>query len=254
MSNSKELVSWEEKMKELATQQASQETTGSNYISLKGGMMTYMDQPMPNNEMEVVVLGATGEHSYYDEAYDPDRTIPPKCFAVFDLDDEPTSHDDVPADQKQDDNEGCKTCWAHQFKSAENGRGRACSVRRRLAVMMAADLSDPTSADVAMLKLPPTSVGNWSKYVNKLSAQYQRPFFMVTTRIFVTPHPKFQYTVGFETKQLVEGESFETLLAMHEGVTPLLMAPLNMTESEEEEEPAPLKSTRKKAKKKAVKK
>jgi hypothetical protein len=233
MSNSKEITSWETKMKEMAAQQATQETTGSNYISLKGGMMTYMNQPMPNNEMEVVILGATGEHSYYDESYDPDRIIPPKCFAVFDLNDEAVSHDDIPEEQKQDGGEGCKICWAHKFKSADNGRGRACAVRRRIAVIPAVNVDSPEDADVAIMKLPPTSVTNWSKYVNKLSAQYQRPFFMVTTRIFVTPHPKFQYTVNFETKQLVDNENFEKLVDMHTGTAPILLAPLNMTGAEE---------------------
>ena len=88
MSDSKDIVSYEDEMKALATQQAAVEVGGSNYISLKGGVMTFMDQPMPNNEMFVVILGASGEHSYYDEAYDPDRIIPPKCFSVFDLNQE----------------------------------------------------------------------------------------------------------------------------------------------------------------------
>jgi hypothetical protein len=244
MSESKDLVSFEDKMKEMATQQASVEASGSNYISLRGGVMTFMDQALPNNELFAIILGASGEHSYYDQAYDPDRIIPPRCFSVFKLDDEPVPHENVPEEQQESDL--CKNCWAHKFKSADNGRGRACSVRRRLAVMAADGLDDPENADIALMKLPPTSVANWSKYINKLSAQYQRPNFMVVTRIFVEPHPKFQFTVGFEAKELIDVENFEKLNAMHESVDSLLLAPLDMTEPDEEEPVKELKGGRKK--------
>lgn len=250
----KDIVPFEEKMKQLATQQAAQETGGGNYISLRGGVMTYMDQPMPNNELECIILGASGEHSYYDQPFDPDRIIPPKCFSVFDLDDEPTPHDNVPADQKQDEGEGCKNCWAHKFKSAENGRGRACSVRRRLAVVALTDLEDLENADVAVVKVPPTSVSNWSKFINRLSAQYSRPSFMVGTRMYVTPHAKFQFQLNFEPKVMLEEDVFEQLLSMHEGVEPLLMAPFDMTEPDEEEPAKELKGSKKKTKKKATRK
>lgn len=239
----KDLVTFEDRMKEMATQDASVEAASNNYISLRGGVMTFMDEPLPDNELLAVILGSSGEHSYYDQAYDPDRIIPPVCFSVFPLDGEAAPHDNVPEEQRQ--SELCKDCWAHKFKSADNGRGRACSVRRRLVVMAASDIGKD-DGDVAMLKLPPTSVGNWSKYVNRLAAQYQRPAFMVVTRIFVTPHPKFQFTVNFETKELVDAENFEKLNAMHENIESLLLAPLDMTEPDEEEQETKVKGAGKK--------
>ena len=80
---SKEIVNTEEKMQALAAKESTTETSTSNYISLRSGIMTYMDQPMPNNELTAVVLCHSGEHSCYDEPFDPDRIIPPKCFSIF---------------------------------------------------------------------------------------------------------------------------------------------------------------------------
>mgnify|MGYP003132839612 CR=1 FL=1 len=232
---SKEIVNTEEKMQALAAKESSIVTSTSNYISLRSGIMTYMDQPMPNNELIAVVLCHTGEHSYYDEPFDPDRIIPPKCFSIFTPDDnDPKPHESVEEPQ----HENCKGCWAHKFKSASNGRGRACAVRRRLALISASALEedDLASADIAVMKLPPTSVSNWNKYTARVAAQYQRPSFMVFTRVHVDPHPKFQFMVDFETKALIDIGKFEQLNALYEGSKPLLMTPFDLTKPDDEDE------------------
>ena len=231
---SKEIVNYEEKMQALAAKDSSTEASTSNYISLRSGIMTYMDEPMPNNELIGIVLSHTGEHSYYDEPFDPDKIIPPKCFSVFMPDEnDPKPHDSIEEPQ----HENCRGCWAHKFKSATNGRGRACAVRRRLAIISASSLDedDIESADIAVMKLPPTSVSNWSKYISRLAAQYQRPSFMVTTRIHVEPHQKFQFMVDFETKSLIDVSMFEKLNGLYEGAKPLLMTPFDLTKPDDQE-------------------
>lgn len=229
----KELANFEERMAELATQSAALEVTGNNYISFRGGVMSFMDEPMPNNEAEFIIIGAAGEHSYYDTKFDPDNITPPVCFAVFGMDEDAAPHDDVPEDQRQA--KTCHECWAHKFKSADNGRGRACGVRRRLLVVPADKLDDLDNADVAVMKIPPTSVQFWSKYVQKVATVSNRPFWMVTTRVYVERHPKFQFQVKFEPKMLIEADHFDKLQSMVDSAQNLLMQPFDMTPPAEEE-------------------
>jgi hypothetical protein len=239
-TTSKAMVSWEEKMAAMAAETATQERVGSNAISLKSGIMSFMGQPVKDNNLDVVVLGSAIEHSYYDVDYDPDRIVPPVCFAVGTPSDDMVPHPDVPEDQRQSDR--CATCPKHAFKSAKNGRGRACSVRRRLVVMPADQLKneDLSNAEVGMLKMPPTSVDNWKKYVNRINALHQRPPFGLVTNVACRPHLKFQFQLHFEDRALI-GEDYlddiYNLTVAHEG---MLMAPFDMTpQAEEEEEPPP---------------
>lgn len=234
----KELVNWEEKLAAMATENAKQERAGNNIISLKNGRINYMGDYI--DALDVVVLGSAVEHSYYDVDYDPDRIVPPACFAIGSPTDEMVPHDDVPEDQRGADQ--CKLCPKHAFKSADNGRGRACSVRRRLVMVPANALEDPSTlgaAEMAVLKVPPTSVQNWSKYVNTVAAQYQRPPFGVVTRITVKPHAKFQFMVHFEALDKVDGDCISTLYDLSEQSEATLMAPFDMTPPAEEEKPAP---------------
>jgi len=243
-----EMVSFEDQMKDMAVKSAQNEiATGGAIISLRGGVLSFMGEPMPDNQLDAVILGSSGEHSYYDTPFDPDNITAPVCFSVFELDANPVPHEVIQEPQ----GDFCKTCPMHQFKSAPNGRGRACSVRRRLALLPASVLDSDDEdalggADIAIMKVPPTSVQSWGKYVNTVTAKFQRPPFMVVTRIKVKPHPKWQFTVEFDTTELIDKESFPTLMAMSEGIQGTLMAPFDMSGPEEKEEPEELKTTTRK--------
>ena len=51
----KEIASWKQDMQDAAVKTAKDERPAESYISLKGGVMTYQDQPMDNNQVEVVI-------------------------------------------------------------------------------------------------------------------------------------------------------------------------------------------------------
>lgn len=250
------LTNYEDEMAAMANASAANESGGGDSVlKVQGGVLQYMGEPVEGNELELIVLGSSGEHTYYDTPYDPDRIVPPTCFSVFDLDDEPVPGEEV----EEPENDRCGTCWAHKFKSAENGRGRACGVRRRLAVIPADALDNGSDgledADIAMFKVPPTSVQNWGKYVNTLAAKYQRPSFMVVTLMKVSPHPKFQFEVTFEAIESIESEYFGQLRGMHEGVSGMLLQPFDLSiGDEEEEEEQELKTDPKPARKQTAKK
>jgi hypothetical protein len=244
VSTGKELVNWEEKMAEMAVANAKQERVSGASFSLQGGIMSYGGDPVPNNNMDVVVLGSAVEHSWYDVKFDRDRIVPPRCFGVGSLDDEMVPHEHVPIENRPLGADGkpvtvCRLCPKHAFKSADNGKGRACSVRRRLALVPAGVVNDPEeipSADLAVLKVMPTSVENWGKYVNTIAARFQRPAFGVVTNIALKPHARFQYMAHFEHVDLVPPNALSALYELSESCNTLLMAPFDMTPPDEEEE------------------
>lgn len=232
-------IPYEQRMRAQAAEAAKMEAGDSNFITVRGGVLSWMGESMPNNEMRVVILGGVGEHTYYDTPYDADRIVPPTCFSVFEmLGESPHPHEDVPPDQRQDDGNGCKACELHAFKSAPNGKGRACAVKRRLLVMPEAGLEDDDQAATAILKVSPTSVQNWSKYVQMVAAKHQRPPFMVVTRVWTEPHPNWQFTINFEVAGLIEEELYDDLNQMAEVGLETLLQPFDMSGGDDEP-PAP---------------
>lgn len=251
-TESKALVNWEEKMAKMAQESAAQERVGGTSLSLRAGVLSYMGEQVKGNNLDVIVLDHAVEHSWYDVKYDPDRIVPPVCFAVGRVGEEMVPHESVPEEQRQSDK--CATCPKHAFKSAENGRGRACSVRRRLLLLPADQLEndDLSTAEVGVLKVPPTSVPNWSKYLNRINVLHQRPCFGVITNVAPKPHMKFQFMVHFEDKALVNPEIIDEIYRLAESNEGTLLAPFDMTpqeEVEEEEAPPPKRGAATKSKK-----
>lgn len=235
-TESKALVSWEEKMAKMAKETASQERVGGNVLSLRAGILSFMGEAVKNNVLNAVILDSAVEHSYYDVKYDADNIVPPRCFAVGRVGEDMVPHEDVPEDQRQSDR--CATCPKHAFGSADNGKGRACSVRRRLLLMPADQLKsdDITKAEVGLLKIPPTSVQLWAKYVNRINALHQRPPFGVVTAIAPKPHMKFQFQVHFEDVALVSEDHLDDVYNLATANEGMLMAPFDMSRAEEDEE------------------
>ncbi len=214
-------------MAELATAELEGSAQVGGYISLAGGIMSIDGEEIADNELECVVVRQAGEHTLYTTPYDPDHIASPDCFAIFD----PRAGVIQPHEDSTDmQNEDCNTCPSHAFGSAINGKGRACSVRRRLLVVHS--MENLADAEPAMLKVPPTSVRNWTKYASKIAMNYARPIFMVKTKVLLVPHKKFQFEVKFEMVELLDESMFLSIKEYAEGVTPALMAPFETIEEE----------------------
>jgi len=255
------LEKYREKMAAKASAYASEEKTGGSFISIRGGVLTFGEEELPGNEMLVVVLDAIHENTYYDTKFDPDSVLPPKCFAFGRSEKEMEPHENVP---DPDDAEGsffelqagqCSECPHSQWGSADTGRGKACSNRRRLAVIPAGRFvagkkrrdtemevfEDPDhfrKADIAFLKLPVTSTKNWSKYVHMLNKEHQAPPFAVLTHIYVEPDPKTQYKVHFDCIEVVEDEDIlDILFARNEEAMDMIIQPYEEPSEEDLEKP-----------------
>lgn len=217
---------WEREMFEeaqAATGQVAGLATGGSTFSIRAGQLSFNKNPIPGNEVAVVVLAALPMRAYYEGDFDPDNMAPPACYAFNrDPKTEPwVPYKDVAAPVCK---EGCLNCPNNVFGSAKGGtrKGKACPERIRLAVIPAGQIEnskfDPamdveslTAAEVAFFPVPTTSMKAYASYVAALKSTTQRPPFAVVTRIKVRPDPKSQVAVEFSREALADKDVIATL-------------------------------------------
>lgn len=222
----REITNYDEEFARKAAEYAeSEQLTGGQFITTRGGVLRFGDEVMPGNQIAVVIVDSVFENTYYEGRFNADEPVPPVCYAFArgDKKDEMFPHpamQDHPHFQPQNvardgTVEGCQTCPMNEWGSADQGRGKACQNRRRLALLPAGfyskkrgdrdftlelfdDEKHYKSADLAFLKLPVTSVKDYSKYVTQLSASVHKPPFGVVTRIWCEADSNSQYKIRFE--------------------------------------------------------
>jgi hypothetical protein len=242
-------ANWEEQMMQDAEAAANMEARigSSQFFSTKGGVLKYNDSPIPGNQMAVIVLDYVHEKTYYEDDYDPDNPASPVCFA-FGRGDE---QDLVPhADSADPQNDKCHGCEWNEFGSADRGQGKACKDARRLGLIAAGKLDgddweiseDPEyyeAQQVALLRLPPTSLKAWATYVKKLKGAMGRPPYGVVTLIKVVPDEKNQFSITFDYLGKIPNEIGPTIMQMHsEAQEPGIIDFPYQAMTEQEEKPA----------------
>lgn len=228
-------------MAEEAKNDAAKQQTGSTAFSLRGGILAYDGNPMPGNEMEVVVLAHNYEHALFEGAFDPATPRSPVCFAIGDDKDNLAPH----INSLKPQSDSCAECPMGEWESdpRPGSKGKACKQTRRLAVMPSDaldDLDNIGKAQVAMLRLPPTSEKNWAVYIQTINATDKRPPWAVVTDVKVSPHPKNQFQVNFDKVDVLD--DMDELQACKDNVT-RAKAVINNPYSKAEEvvEPPPRK-------------
>lgn len=237
MSN--EITNYDEAFARMAEQYASSETTGGDFLSTQGGVLSFQGDPLPGNQMAVIILDAVRERTYYTEKFDPSRedNPPPKCYAFgrAESDEEMAPHPSMQAGPHyfEPQSDVCATCAHNEWGSADTGRGKACSERRRMALLPAGyyapkrgtkdfdlhlftEAEHYEGADIAYLKLPVMSVKDWARYVTHLASSHRRPPLAVISRIYVEPDAKSQFRVKFEMIDQVPSDLYQVIIARHE--------------------------------------
>lgn len=221
----REITNYDEEYARRAAEYAeSEQLTGGQFITTRGGVLRFGDEVMPGNQIAVVVVDSVFENTYYEDRFNADAPVPPVCYAFArgDAKDEMFPHPAmqehrhfVPQHVEHGEVMGCAGCPMNEWGSADQGRGKACQNRRRLALLPAGFYSKKRgdrdftlelfegekhyrTAELAFLKLPVTSVKDYSKYVTQISASLQKPPFGVVTRIWCEPDAGSQYKVRFE--------------------------------------------------------
>lgn len=203
------VVNWQEELKKMAVATAEAERPSSNWVSFKGGQMTIGGNPMKNNKVEMIVLHSIFENQLYGERYNPNNPQPPICYAFGDTDDDLKPHPDSAKPQASNCAECPNNAWG---SDPEGGKGKACKNVRRLAIMASTDLDKIPKAEVAIAKLPVTSVKNWATYANQVANALKLPPLGVITEMEVSPDPRYQLQVNFRLVDKVAEEFIPALL------------------------------------------
>jgi hypothetical protein len=229
-SESKQVVNFEEQMAAEAKAIAKTERVSADRFTTQSGILSFMGNPMPDNQMDVIIVASMSENVYYAGAYDPDNITPPSCFALGHPGEDLYPHELVP----EPINDDCRTCPYMKFKSAPNKKGKACKEKRRLAcIPYSVSPEELAVSDLAMLTIPVMSVKNWSTYVNMVSAKYHRPSWGLATRVKVVPDPKSQFRILFSDLDMLSDEQIGVVHGRLEAAKSMLELPYEMNPQEE---------------------
>jgi hypothetical protein len=243
-STSKALTKWDEELAKRANIQAEVEANvgaGGQFLSTRGGILMYKNNPVPDNKMNVVILNHVMENALYEGRFDADNPASPVCFAFGDNDKTIAPHEKA-EDRKADI---CKDCEFNEWGSADTGDGKACKNIRRLSIMTEDGLEDVEAAETAMIKVPVTSVKAWAGYVKQLKETLKRPTCAVITEISLVKDAKTQFKMQFKLVSKIDGDVIGDLLAKADEALKELTQPY--TKREEGESEAPRGKTRGKA-------
>lgn len=228
-----------ERLAQQAKDEASKERPGVSKISLQGGVLTYNDGAMPNNEMEVVIVGSFAINTYYSKPYDPDNIVNPDCFAMAEVGEDMAAHENVPADNVPGDSRDCEGCPMNEWASdpRPGSRGKACKEKRRL-VIAPAGAEDFRTCELAVIDVPVTSVKNFGSFVNGLAASANIPPHACYTLIHLERDKKTQYKLTFTALRGLDSEDqLNAVEARREEAKRIALTPYAVGETEEEEAP-----------------
>ncbi len=194
VAKSTAVTGWAERVKALAEKQVKAIAalgSQSNWISLKGGVVTVDGKSSPNGTLTGVVLGFMHERAWYEAEYDGNNPQSPDCYAYGEVNGAKASAPHEKAKNQQAD--ACALCEFSKFGSAERGKGQACREGIRLALLLVknGELQD----QIYFLRVPPTSMKNFSGWADSVDG----PTFVETVEITVTPNAKTMFDVHFES-------------------------------------------------------
>ncbi len=130
-------------------------------------------------ELECVIVDFVAANYYYPTIFDKNNIVPPDCFAIG-L--EPAGL--VPSDNSANKQcASCAGCWANQFKTARNGRGKACSNTRLLAVI---PLDSDATTPLMILKVSSTGLTSFDGHISNVAAKFGVPIRGVTTKVVMS--------------------------------------------------------------------
>lgn len=243
------VAKWDEELARQAQMAAAVEesTATGQFFSLKSGVLSFNDAPLPNNEMAVVILDGILETVYYEGKYDPDEPQGPVAFA-FGRDEKTLTWHENSAPEFA--GKLCSESEVCEWGSAETGRGKAARETRRLAMIPAGtfengkfkaftDEEQFESAAIAYMKLPVTSVKGYAGFVKQVVGALKRPPHAIFTKVKVVPDPKSQFRVVFEPLSQVPDDLLGIIMQRHEEAKASIEFPYPRYDENEVSKPAP---------------
>lgn len=194
--------------RQIETQQKmlSKITTSAKFISFKGGNIIIDGKAIPGAKTDVIPLTFIGERAYHEGPYDPDVRQSPLCYSYMDpehIDDDDyvaTPHKDVKTPQSKE----CKTCPWNEWRSASNGKGKACRESIRLGLL--ANATDLSKQATWFARIPITSVPAFKSYIGELLG-YGKPMFSAVTELSVIPDTKTFFKILWTPKKALDAKN-----------------------------------------------
>lgn len=134
-----------------------------------------------------IIVDFVSKKAWYEGAYDKDSIVPPNCFALDFM-----QHDMLEPSENSPDKQAdsCKSCPKNQFKSADNGKGKACKDAYVLALlppMVDGETAEEYQARAALvtLEISATGIKPFEKYVRDLARDYSKAPYAFVTEFFM---------------------------------------------------------------------
>ena len=131
------------------------------------------------DEFECHIVAFAYRNEYYTTAYNPKEITPPECFALSDSESTLQASDNSPKKQSSD---SCAVCQHNQFGSSPTGAGKACK-NNVLIALLPTDPKTIEEHDIMVLKMSPTAIRPFNKYVKEILGQ-NVPINLAKTRVY----------------------------------------------------------------------
>ena len=214
---------WEKKLREQARGDKAKFVSGVPRISVdvdKSGNLTFVAD---GNEIgqEIVVAGieVAWSKQYYANPFVKGVSSTPDCYALGAEEKGLFAHPNAPDKQnlQQDGTSPCDGCQHNRFGTARVGRGKMCSDKPRLAVILFHDVEGKDEkavrkANVYQLDIPSASIGNFSEFLGTLPD--------------LTPHNNFREAFIKVRCQMRPGAKGHELKFEHVGLVPAVAMPV----------------------------
>jgi hypothetical protein len=188
-------------------------TTGA-FIKFKNAQMKIDGTPIPNNMVDVRVLAAVGERTFYEGEYDADKVQVPDCYSVNS--DKP--HPEAASPQS----EVCRDCPHNKWGTGPRKRGKACREGARIVVVPA---NVPLkTAPLYMAKIPITSLNTVTAFTSRCS-QSGKMMGEFVTQLSVVEDNKSFFKVHLNIKEITGDMDQGELLAKQDEAFDLAVSP-----------------------------
>lgn len=169
-----------------------------------------------------IIVEFVSFNAYYEGAYNPDNVVPPNCFAIGTVKNDDLVPSDSSPERQDDDCGSCKGCWANAFKSADNGKGKACKQSIRVAVLL-------EDGELHRLNISSTGLTSFGAYVREVASNLGAPpYGVMTTFVF---DDKFDYpSVRCVDPVTLNEEQLAYVFTKRDDALAMLMAEPDVTE------------------------
>ena len=223
-TETKELTQWEEALRAAEEEQAEQtkELNSGSRISFSGGVITVDGVVAPPTGITGIIIAWRFEHAYYKGKYNPEKSVPPTCWALG------TSVAMMEPDERSIDMQAevCEICPKFEWGSDPmGGRGKACKTRIRLAFY--------ADGGLKLATLPVTSTKSFTTFMSDLLLNHGfKSAFRAYAKITISPNAKTQYTVNVKYDSTVPSEKLQEVSAVLEKANDLVMTPWELREDD----------------------